>query len=89
MSPIIHIPGRKPENRKQAREDALCLLVLGMLIILFAWLFLPAYANTATDALIASIFVSLFGFMLMVYSGYLLIRAKDYPKNDEGNKKKE
>ncbi|MFX0099135.1 MAG: hypothetical protein ACFFCS_06095 [Candidatus Hodarchaeota archaeon] len=86
MSPIINVPGRKVWTRKQARDEAGFLLCLGIVIIICAWVFLPGYANSPSDALFASIVVSLFGGMVIGYSIYLFARSSNYPETEaEGN----
>lgn len=88
MTHSIHIPGQNVETRKQAREEAICLLFIGIGILIFAWIFLPGYTHSPTDALFGSIVISLIGGMVIVCSIYLLFRSNQYPEEEAGEPKK-
>ncbi|MBN2150683.1 MAG: hypothetical protein JW839_04455 [Candidatus Lokiarchaeota archaeon] len=77
---MIHIPGRKVRNRKEAREDAGVLICFGTLMIVLAWVLLPGFVASPTDAMIASIAVSAFGGMVVACGIYLLVRSREYPE---------
>ncbi len=83
MTLNIHVPGHKVRTRRQAREQAAIVLVIGIGIIIFAWIFLPGYTHSPTDAMFGSIVVSLFGGMFIAYGIYLFFRSNQYPETEE------